>query len=90
MPDAWLAKLGADPRPWLFDPERPAVRHLALRLLEVRPPDDPEVVKARVAAKTLRAFAAIPMDRRSAVDAPGAPSPWVTLRAFRVLRAALG
>ena len=26
----------------------------------------------------------------SAVDAPGAPSPWVTLRACRVLRAALG
>jgi hypothetical protein len=50
MPEAWLAELGADPRPWLLDPERPAVRHLALRLLEDRPPHDPEVVKARVAA----------------------------------------
>jgi hypothetical protein len=50
MPEAWLAELGADPRPWLLDPGRPAVRHLALRLLEDRPPDDPEVVKALGAA----------------------------------------
>jgi len=50
MREAWLAELGADPRPWLLDPERPAVRHIALRLLEDRQPDDPEVVKARVAA----------------------------------------
>ncbi len=50
MTETWLAELGADPRPWLLDPERPAVRHLALRLLEDRPADDPEVVKARDAA----------------------------------------
>lgn len=50
MQEAWLAELGADPRPWLLDPERPAVRHLALRLLEDRPPDDREVVRARRAA----------------------------------------
>jgi hypothetical protein len=59
MPEGWLAELGADPRPWLLDAERPAVRHLALRMLEDRSLDDPEVVKARVAAMRVPPIASI-------------------------------
>ena len=50
MTDAWVAGLREDPRPWLLDPSRPAVRQLALRWLEDRPADDPAVVHARTAA----------------------------------------
>jgi hypothetical protein len=50
MREAWLSVVHADPRPWLLDPARPAVRHLALRWLEDRPADDPEVAAARSAA----------------------------------------
>lgn len=52
MSEAWLAELRADPRPWLLDPAAPAVRHLALRRLEDRPPGDPAVRGARAAAMT--------------------------------------
>jgi hypothetical protein len=48
--DRWLTLVRADPRPWLLDPAHPAVRQLALRWLEDRPPDEPEVVAARAAA----------------------------------------
>ena len=56
---AWVEALQADPRPWLLDPARPAVRHLALRWLEDRPADDPEVVEARAAAMRLPPIAPI-------------------------------
>ncbi len=46
----WLARLTSDPRPWLFDSADPAVRHLALRWLEDRPVDDPDVRSAQAAA----------------------------------------
>jgi hypothetical protein len=70
MQEAWLAGLGADPRPWLLDPGRPAVRHLALRMLEDRPPDDPEVVQARQAAMGAAPIAPI-------LDAQDAGGWWV-------------
>ena len=50
MTQRWLAALRADPRPWLIEPARPAVRQLALRWLEDRPADDPDVLAARAAA----------------------------------------
>ncbi len=50
MTATWLASLRGDPRPWLLAAEQPAVRHLALRWLEDRPVDDPEVVGVRAAA----------------------------------------
>ena len=46
----WLDVLREDPRPWLLDPADPAVRHLALRWLEGRPADDPDVIAAGAAA----------------------------------------
>jgi hypothetical protein len=42
--------LHADPLPWLLDLATPAVRHLALRDLLDRSPDDAEVIEARRAA----------------------------------------
>jgi hypothetical protein len=50
MADGWLTALRADPRPWLLDGSGPAVRQLALRWLEDRPADDPDVAGARAAA----------------------------------------
>ncbi len=55
----WLARLEADPLPWLLDPAAPAVRHLALRQLLDRPADDPEVVEARRAATRTDPIASI-------------------------------
>ncbi len=46
----WVDRLHADPRPWLLDPDTPAVRAAALQRLLGRPDDDPEVVEARAAA----------------------------------------
>lgn len=46
----WLRDLHDDPRPWLLASEDPAVRHLALRQLHDRPPEDCEVATARVEA----------------------------------------
>ena len=40
-------RAGRGPRPWLLDPGRPAVRHLALRLLEDRRPTIPRCEGAR-------------------------------------------
>lgn len=59
MSEPWVAALRADPRPWLLDPGRPAVRQLALRWLEDRPADDPEVRTARAAATALPPVASI-------------------------------
>lgn len=59
MTDTWVAGLRGDPRGWLLDPARPAVRHLALRWLEDRPADDPAVVEARGAAMLAPPISAI-------------------------------
>ena len=59
MAERWLAALRGDPRPWLLDRERPAVRQLALRWLEDRSADDPGVVAARGAAATIPPIAPI-------------------------------
>ena len=59
MADRWAASLRADPRPWLLDPARPAVRQLALRWLEDRPADDPGVREAQAAATALPPVASI-------------------------------
>lgn len=59
MAESWLAALRADPRPWLLDPGRPGVRQLALRWLEDRPGNDPEVLAARAEAATLPPVAPI-------------------------------
>jgi hypothetical protein len=48
--ERWLTALGADPRPWLLDPARPAVRQLALRWLDDRGAEDPDVRSSRAAA----------------------------------------
>ncbi|MBP1705288.1 MAG: hypothetical protein H6Q36_1027 [Chloroflexi bacterium] len=48
--DGWRAALRGDPLPWLLDEATPAVRHLALRGLLGRAPEDPDVVSAREAA----------------------------------------
>ena len=59
MPDRWLARLRGDPRPWLLDSDRPAVRRLALQWLEDRPADDPAVAAARTAAMQVPPIAPI-------------------------------
>jgi hypothetical protein len=43
----WLRRLNGDPLPWLLEGKSPAVRHLALRQLLDRAPDDAEVAEAR-------------------------------------------
>ncbi len=48
----WLDGVHGDPLPWLLDPADPAVRAAALRRLLDRPPDDPDVARARAAAMT--------------------------------------
>jgi hypothetical protein len=44
---------------WLLEPGDPAVRHLALRHLSGRPPDDPDVVESRRTAMTSDPIASI-------------------------------
>jgi hypothetical protein len=56
---AWLEMLRGDPRPWLLDAADPAVRHLALRWLEDRPADDPDVRAAQAAAMRVAPIATI-------------------------------
>lgn len=51
--------LRADPFAWLLDPATPAVRHVALRDLEGRPGDDPEVTEARARAMLSEPIAGI-------------------------------
>jgi hypothetical protein len=46
---SWLARLNADPLPWLLEPQNPAVRYFSLTDLLGRPPDDLEVVAAKAA-----------------------------------------
>jgi hypothetical protein len=57
--DDWRGRLRADPLPWLLDEANPAVRHLALRHLLGRAPDDPEVVDARGASTRADPIASI-------------------------------
>ncbi|MCJ7710863.1 MAG: nitrogen fixation protein NifH [Chloroflexi bacterium] len=59
MTDPWVAALRGDPRPWLLDSGRPAVRQLALRWLEDWPADDPGVRAAQAAAASLPPVAPI-------------------------------
>lgn len=66
--EVWLDALGDDPRPWLLEESDPAVRHLALRWLEDRGEDDPEVAEARA-----RAMASEPI---AAILAAGDPAGW--------------
>jgi hypothetical protein len=49
---AWLARLNADPLPWLLAEDTPAVRAVALRCLCDRTVDDGAVRAARAAAMT--------------------------------------
>lgn len=49
---AWIDALGADPRPWLLEPDDPAVRHATLVTLLGRDPRDGEVAEARAVAMT--------------------------------------
>lgn len=67
---SWLDRLHDDPRPWLLEREDPAVRHLALRWLEDRPSDDPDVIEARTAAMRTDPIAPI-------LDAQDAHGWWV-------------
>jgi hypothetical protein len=55
----WLRRLDGDPLPWLLDEGTPAVRHLALRHLENRAADDPDVQRALAAAMQVNPIAAI-------------------------------
>jgi hypothetical protein len=55
----WRDGLRGDPLPWLLDEANPAVRHLALRDLLGRAPDDPDVRAARDAATRSDPIAAI-------------------------------
>lgn len=57
--EGWRAALNGDPLPWLLDEEAPAVRHLALRLLEDEPEDAPRVRRARAAAMRADPIASI-------------------------------
>ncbi len=57
--EGWRAALNGDPLPWLLDEEPPAVRHLALRLLEDEPEDAPRVRRARAAAMRADPIASI-------------------------------
>jgi hypothetical protein len=57
--NAWTAPLRADPLPWLLDDTAPPVRHLALRWLQDRPADDPQVRAAQQAAMAANPIAAI-------------------------------
>ena len=55
----WRDRLRGDPLPWLLDEAHPAIRHLALRDLSGRAPDDPDVKAARDAATRSDPIAAI-------------------------------
>ena len=47
---AWTDLVNADPRPWLLEPDTPAVRAATLVRLMGRAPDDADVVSARTTA----------------------------------------
>ena len=55
----WIDMLRDDPRAWLLDQASPGVRHLALRQLLGRPPNDPDVQAARAAAMAAPPIAAM-------------------------------
>jgi len=55
----WIDKLRDDPRAWLLDEATPAVRHLALRQLCDRPPDDADARAAQATAMATHPIAAI-------------------------------
>lgn len=49
---AWQDQANGDPLSWLLEDDTPAVRYLAMRDLEGRPADDPELVDVRRQAHT--------------------------------------
>jgi hypothetical protein len=55
----WIDRLEVDPLPRLLDESTPAARHLALRWLLDRAPDDPDVIAARAAAMGTNPIAGI-------------------------------
>ncbi len=55
----WREVLNGDPLAWLLEPEDPGPRHLALRQVLDRPPDDPEVLEAQSAAMAADPIASI-------------------------------
>ena len=55
----WIERVKSDPLPWLLEESAPAVRHLTLRGLLDRPPDDPETAGARAAAMRCDPIASI-------------------------------
>ena len=57
--DTWARALRADSLDWLLEPSTPAVRHLALRQLLDRPPDDPDVVASGASAMAAEPIASI-------------------------------
>jgi hypothetical protein len=57
--NAWSEGLNGDPTDWLLEPDDPAVRHLALRDLLDRPPDDLDILWARTAAMASDPIASI-------------------------------
>jgi hypothetical protein len=59
MPEGWRAAVHGDPLPWLLEPETPAVRQMALRLLLDEPEDAPVVRRARAAAMRTAPIASI-------------------------------
>lgn len=70
----WRRELNADPVPWLLEPDTPAVRHLALRLLLDEPEDALRVRQAR--ARAMREPPIAPIlaheDRAGFWEKPGA------------------
>lgn len=56
---AWRRRLRADPSDWLLERDDPAVRHLALRHLLDRPPEDSDAIEAGHAAMSTGPIAAI-------------------------------
>ncbi len=57
--DAWVERLGSDPRPWLLEDSNPAVRAAALTRLLGKAPDDPDVREARAQAMDTAPIAGI-------------------------------
>jgi hypothetical protein len=56
---AWQDQVNGDPLSWLLEDDTPAVQYLAMRDLEARPADDPEMVDAQRQAYTEGPIAAI-------------------------------
>ncbi len=71
---AWQEQIKGDTLTWLLDADSPSVRHLTLRDLLERPPDDAERKAAQVAAHTQGPIAAI-LDKMEAEGYWAEPGP---------------